>query len=227
MRIAELYKSVQGEGRLTGTESIFLRVSGCNLRCGFCDTPYASWQPEGEELPLDTLRTRIEAWDCEHVVITGGEPMLFADLVPLSHQLAAAGHHLTVETAGTCYLPVACHLMSISPKLANSTPSADAGRWRERHEATRHAPEIQRRLCAEFDYQLKFVIDRRDDCEEVEEYLRELPAIDRTRVYLMPQGTDAPTLAATGSWLAEYCRERSYQFCPRRQIEWFGYGRGT
>ena len=50
MKIAEIYRSIQGEGILTGTESVFIRTSGCNLRCWFCDTPYASWQPEGDDL---------------------------------------------------------------------------------------------------------------------------------------------------------------------------------
>ena len=84
MKIAEIYKSVQGEGLLTGTPSVFVRVSGCNLRCWFCDTPFASWAPEGSDIAIDEIVAQVEEWDCRHVVLTGGEPMLF---VPWSSRL--------------------------------------------------------------------------------------------------------------------------------------------
>ena len=60
MRIAEIFRSIQGEGRLTGTESIFVRTSGCNLRCRYCDTPYASWTPEGEDLSVAEILARVD-----------------------------------------------------------------------------------------------------------------------------------------------------------------------
>jgi 7-carboxy-7-deazaguanine synthase len=228
MKIAEIYKSVQGEGFLTGVESTFVRASGCNLRCWYCDTPYASWQPEGEDLAVHEILARVEALAASHVVLTGGEPMLFAELLPLSQRLNERGQHITIETAGTLYLPVECSLMSISPKLANSSPSVDqAGRWRERHERARHMPEVIRRLIAEYEYQFKFVVDMPGDCEEVERYLADFPEIDRTRVMLMPQGTDPKTLANHDEWLEPYCREHDLSFSPRKHIEWYGLIRGT
>ncbi|HYW79240.1 MAG TPA: 7-carboxy-7-deazaguanine synthase QueE, partial [Thermoguttaceae bacterium] len=74
MRIAELFQSIQGEGRLTGTESVFVRVAGCNLRCSFCDTPYASWSPEGQGMSIEQIIARVESFGTRHVVLTGGEP---------------------------------------------------------------------------------------------------------------------------------------------------------
>ncbi|MFV2070978.1 MAG: 7-carboxy-7-deazaguanine synthase QueE, partial [Pirellulales bacterium] len=160
MKIAEIYRSVQGEGLLCGTSSLFVRTSGCNLRCWYCDTPYASWSPEGDDLSVDEIVTRIEEWDATHVVLTGGEPMLHAELIPLSNRLTTLGRHVTVETAGTLYLPVACDLMSVSPKLSNSLPSRDGdARWHHRHDRTRHAPQVIQRLTREYEYQIKFVID--------------------------------------------------------------------
>src|SRR3990170_1963985 len=145
MKIAEIYKSIQGEGRLTGTPSVFVRASGCNLRCCFCDTPYASWQPEGQDYAVDEIIAEVEEWDCRHVVITGGEPMLLAELIPLCRELRRRGRHITIETAGTLYLPVACDLMSISPKLAGSAPASDAHpRWSRRHDRERHRPDVIR-----------------------------------------------------------------------------------
>jgi 7-carboxy-7-deazaguanine synthase len=270
--IAELYSSLQGEGLLTGTPSVFVRASGCNLRCWFCDTPYTSWQPEGEDWSVEAIVEEVMrladaaeipmplgetvGWDklaqasagppesgrwaggrsaslshptsIRHVVITGGEPMLYAELIPLTQRLHEAGLHITIETAGTLFLPVACDLMSISPKLASSTPTDDrAGRWAARHEHTRHRADVIQRLTNDYNYQLKFVIDTPADLEEVNRWLAEFPDVDRRRVLLMPQGTNVAGLARIGEWLQPYCDEHGFVFCPRRHIEWYGARRGT
>ncbi len=228
MRVAEIYKSVQGEGFLTGVESVFVRASGCNLRCWFCDTPYASWNPEGDDLSVDDIVERAESYGCEHVVVTGGEPMLFAELIPLCERLQGSGHHITIETAGTLFLPVACDLMSISPKLSNSTPPPDvAPRWSQRHERTRYAPDVLNRLIDDYAYQLKFVIDTPGDCEEVLTCLRDLRGVERDRVMLMPQGTSLDELHGKDAWLEPYCRRHGFRYCPRSHIEWYGFQRGT
>lgn len=228
MRVAEIYRSIQGEGLLTGTPSVFVRASGCNLRCWYCDTPFTSWSPEGDDFSVDEVAARVLEHDLKHVVLTGGEPMLFAELIPLAELLRAAARHITIETAGTLYLPVACDLMSISPKLANSTPDeARAGRWRARHERARHAPDVIRRLIAEYPHQLKFVVNSAADAEEVEQYLAYFPEIDRTRVMLMPQGIDQESLTRQQQWLQPYCHSHNFLYCPRKHIEWFGFTRGT
>jgi 7-carboxy-7-deazaguanine synthase len=228
MRIAEIYRSVQGEGFLTGAPSVFVRASGCNLRCWFCDTPYTSWRSEGRDMSTDEIVAQVEEWETQHVVITGGEPMLFSELIPLSERFQGTGRHVTIETAGTLYLPVACDLMSISPKFASSAPSAEAHpRWHRRHERERHRPDVIRRLVCEYDYQVKFVIDSRGDLDLVQSYLAEFPEINRERVLLMPQGTDQEELELRGAWLKPYCRREGFVFCPRKQIEWFGAVRGT
>jgi 7-carboxy-7-deazaguanine synthase len=261
MRIAEIFASRQGEGLLTGTPSVFVRASGCNLRCWFCDTPYTSWEPEGEEWSVERIVAHVGcissaqctleapttcdahaenvhfaplmhpttvAGPIRHAVVTGGEPMLFAELVPLCEALRNLSLHITIETAGTLYLPVACDLMSISPKLASSTPAADiAGPWSARHDRDRHQPEIIRRLIGEYAYQLKFVIDSPADCDEVQRWLDEFPSADRARVLLMPQGIELAALANTAAWLEPYCQQQGFVFCPRRHIEWYGATRGT
>lgn len=228
MRVAEIYRSVQGEGFLTGTESVFVRATGCNLRCWFCDTPYASWSPEGDDVSVEDIYEQIAGYDCEHVVLTGGEPMLFSELVPLCRALRDSGRHITTETAGTLYLPAHCDLMSISPKLSNSTPAGQSTPgWKLRHEHTRHVPDVIRRLIREYAYQFKFVVGDQDDCEEVLLYLEEFPEIDRGRVMLMPLGTDVQELSRIGEWLRPYCARHDFQYCPRRQIEWFGLTKGT
>jgi len=261
MLIAEIFRSWQGEGRLAGAESLFVRLSGCNLRCRFCDTPYASWSPEGEDLAVDEVLGRLKALDESGpraevvlhesllrrlqsdrllridskgrfvgplpVVITGGEPFLSGELGNLCAELRRQGRHITIETSGTIYAPVPCDLMSISPKLSNSTPAPDGDpRWTWRHETTRHAPDVVRRLAAEYEYQVKFVIDDPADINEVEQYLAEVREIDRRRVWLMPQGVRADDLAEKAAWLEPLCRQHGFEFCPRWQVEWFSARRG-
>src|SRR5438477_2462200 len=83
MKLSELFHSIQGEGKLTGVPSVFIRASGCNLRCVWCDTPYASWNPEGEDVPVDQIVQRVNAYNCKHVVLTGGEPVIMPDVSEL------------------------------------------------------------------------------------------------------------------------------------------------
>src|SRR4051812_16234722 len=146
MKISELFYSIQGEGKLVGVPSVFVRASGCNLRCVWCDTPYASWEPEGEELSVGEIVGRVGEFGARHVVLTGGEPMIMAEIGELCEQLNARGHHLTVETAGTVYREVKVDLASVSPKLGNSTPwERDGGRFAVAHERQRiNVPVIQR-----------------------------------------------------------------------------------
>jgi 7-carboxy-7-deazaguanine synthase len=142
--------------------------------------------------------------------------------------LRKQGRHITIETAATLYLDLECDLMSLSPKLAGSGPRAEqAGRWRDRHERTRHQPKVVERLIDSYDYQVKFVVDSPADCQDVEDYLDVFPKIDQARVMLMPCGTDEVTLARHAEWLEPYCRKHGLRFCPRKQIEWFGLARGT
>jgi 7-carboxy-7-deazaguanine synthase len=229
MRISEIFRSVQGEGRLTGAESVFVRACGCNLRCGYCDTPYASSSPEGIEMSVEEILRRIEGLACsgeKHVVLTGGEPMIFDESISLSHRIRQSGRHVTIETSGTRYLPIECDLMSISPKLSNSTPQDADPRHIALHDAARHEPAVIRRLIGECEYQFKFVVGTPADCDEVEKYLAALPEIDRRRAMLMPQGVNPEELRKIAEWLEPYCAEHALTFCPRKHIEWFGAGRG-
>jgi 7-carboxy-7-deazaguanine synthase len=223
LRIAEIFYSIQGEGALVGVPSVFVRTSGCNLRCAWCDTPYTSWQPEGEDWTIERIMAEVEAQPARHVVVTGGEPMIAREIVELTRRLRALGRHITIETAGTVFAPVECDLMSISPKLANSTPG---GEWAERHERLRIQPETLQRLMAAYEFQLKFVIAREEDMPEVRELVRVLGA-DAGKVILMPEGTDAGVLRERGVWLAEICKREGFRLSPRLHVELYGNRRGT
>ncbi len=228
IRISEIFHSVQGEGRLTGTPSVFIRTSGCNLRCWFCDTRYASWEPEGESQDIDAIVSAALKWDTKHVVITGGEPMIFEEMVELCDKLHRENRHITIETAGTIYRDLACDLWSISPKLSNSTPVGYASdEWVRNHDERRFRIDVVRRLMHQGEYQLKFVVGSILDAEEVLEYLQQLATWDRDRVMLMPRGTTAEDLQLQSSWLTTWCRDHDLRMCDRSHIYWFGNRRGT
>jgi 7-carboxy-7-deazaguanine synthase len=223
LKIAELFYSLQGEGTLVGVPSVFIRTSGCNLRCSWCDTPYTSWQPEGIEMDLDRIMDEVKAHPARHAVVTGGEPMIAPEIVPLTERLGALGVHVTVETAGTVFQPVFCDLMSISPKLANSVPS---GRWAAPHDRLRIQPDVLRDLMGRYRYQLKFVVQRPQDLAEIRDLLEQLRAA-RDRVVLMPEGVDAAVLHERSLWLAEICKEEGFRFSPRLHVELWGNQRGV
>ena len=224
MKISEIFYSIQGEGTLVGVPSVFVRTSGCNLRCAWCDTPYTSWQPEGVERSVASIVDEVAGYGASHVVITGGEPMIAPEVADLTHQLA---QHITIETAGTVDAPVRCDLMSISPKLANSTPHMrDNGRWADQHERLRYQPEILRRLIQLYPYQLKFVITEPGDLQQVNAIVDDIGA-SRSRVVLMAEGTDAATLAERGRWLADLAKREGFRMTPRLHIDLWGNRRGV
>lgn len=223
MKIAELFYSLQGEGLLVGVPSVFIRTSGCNLRCAWCDTPYTSWQPEGVEMELDRILDEVKSYPARHAVVTGGEPMISPEIVPLTERLGALGKHVTVETAGTVFQPVYCDVMSISPKLANSVPE---DRWAAQHNRLRIQPGVLRDLMRRYPYQLKFVVQKPEDMEEIRSLLEDLQA-DRERVVLMPEGVESERLRERGQWLAEICKEEGFRFSPRLHVDLWGNQRGV
>ncbi|MDB6118309.1 MAG: 7-carboxy-7-deazaguanine synthase [Verrucomicrobiaceae bacterium] len=231
MLISELFYSVQGEGTLLGTPSVFVRTSGCNLRCRWCDTPYASWKPEGKERSVADLMAEVNAHPTRFVVVTGGEPMIAKEMPALLNAMRTAGKHITIETAGTI-MPdgVPCDLASISPKLSNSTPdAAEAGTgWHERHERTRLQPEVLRAWCSDYDYQLKFVISNEADLIEAEQVVASIGLpIPPEKVLLMPEGTNAEVIRSRNALLVECCKAKGYRYSPRLHIDLFGNKRGT
>ncbi|HXG50408.1 MAG TPA: 7-carboxy-7-deazaguanine synthase QueE [candidate division Zixibacteria bacterium] len=228
MRIAEIFYSIQGEGRLAGVPSAFVRTSGCNLRCAWCDTPYTSWRPTGREWSVEAVVEAVRAYPTRHAVITGGEPLIARDIEALASRLKDLCFHVTIETAATLFKPVACDLLSISPKLANSTPwKRQRGRFANMHEGRRLNLEVIQRFVEAYDYQLKFVVEDESDLGEVEALLERLHGIQRERVLLMAQARTRRELRERGPLIAELCRRHGYAYSPRLQIDLYGNRRGT
>jgi 7-carboxy-7-deazaguanine synthase len=230
MLISEIFYSIQGEGELTGVPSVFVRTSGCNLRCAWCDTPYASWQPEGRPMAVDAIVGEVIRHPAQHVVLTGGEPMVAPGIADLAAELKLLGRHVTIETAATVAPGgIACDLASLSPKLLNSAPDPrQHAVWRRKHESLRWQPEIVRAWLDAGAWQLKFVVSQPEDLDEIERMLTQLRReVPRHKVLLMPEGTTAAALRARAPWLSELCKQRGFRYAHRLQIELYGNTRGT
>jgi len=230
MFISEIFHSIQGEGELTGIPSVFIRTSGCNLRCNWCDTWYASWEPEGEELPLEKILDQVDSFGCDHVVLTGGEPMVAKGIKDLAQLLHESGKHITIESAGTI-LPsdIECDLASLSPKLSNSAPDERLSEgWRKKHEKTRWQPSVVREWVQSYHYQLKFVVQGEEDLTEIHQLLDELGIVIQPRnILLMPEGRDSESLNRRSQNLIDVCKKNGYRFCQRLHVDLFGNKRGT
>jgi 7-carboxy-7-deazaguanine synthase len=232
--IAETFVSIQGEGKLVGVPSWFVRLSGCNLRCAWCDTPYASWSPEKTTRGLDDLINEAKKSGVRHAVVTGGEPMLFPRCAELCARLRdEAGMHITIETAGTIDLDTPCDLLSASPKLSTSAPDPERfPKEHAMHEARReNIPAlralIERQRARGSDIQLKFVICAPADLGEIEALLSRLDGWSPEDVLLMPEGTTAEEIRAKQGWVAQECLSRGWRYCPRLHIDLYGNRRGT
>ncbi len=230
MLISEIFHSLQGEGELTGVPSVFVRTSGCNLRCNWCDTPYASWNPEGVQMRVDEILAEVKKHPAKHVVLTGGEPMVAKEIRELAAALKKFGYHITIESAATIAPEgIACDLASLSPKLKNSGPDDRLpAAWREKHDALRWQPEVVKAWLASYGFQLKFVVSSEADVTELEDMLRETDClIPPSKVLLMPEGVSVEALRAKAGWLGELCKVRGYRYAPRLHIELYGNRRGT
>lgn len=238
VRVSEVFSSIQGEGIWAGIPSVFIRLSGCNLRCIWCDTPYASWYPEGPIVELTQLIGTVRDYGVHHVVVTGGEPMLFDPIVDLCNSLKESGHIITIETAGTISRDLSCDLMSISPKLSNSMtpdglpePLIEQG-WVERHESTRINLEVLRHLTLSYRFQLKFVVNPEEDLsfqlDEIDKLVASLGhRIDSQDIILMPEGRETEKLNRRAKLLVPVCMERGFRLGPRLHVDLFGDTRGT
>ena len=230
MFVSEIFYSVQGEGELTGIPSVFVRTSGCNLRCNWCDTSYASWNPEGTEMSVERIVDEVAKHPAQHCVLTGGEPMVAKGIRDLAQALRSAGKHITIETAATV-LPegIAFDLASLSPKLSNSAPDErlPAG-WRMKHEQLRRQPDVIRAWIDQGDYQLKFVVTSAGDVDEIHSLLSDLKrSVPPHKILLMPEGTTIEKIRGRNETLVELCKRHGYRFCHRLHVELFGHTRGT
>ena len=248
--------TVQGEGKLLGTSCLFIRTSGCNLRCAWigadgngspCDTPYSSHHAETNMMEVDDVVQLVHAnrGNMKYVVVSGGEPTMQKGVVELLAKLQSIGMHTTIETNATIFnKSMARHinLVSMSPKLASSTPWSDnllntgidySEHWAKKHESKRrNIDTIQKYIDAaklyDNDFQLKFVVQNPNDIQEIEnDFLAHLLGWTADDVVLMPEGTSSDMLADRSYWAIEAAINKGWRFTPRLHIELFGKARAV
>jgi 7-carboxy-7-deazaguanine synthase len=217
MIISEIFYSLQGEGLLTGTPSIFIRLAGCTLRCKWCDTKYAWNASAGQDFTVSQILDQIKKYPCNFVVLTGGEPMINSVLPELVKQLKAIKKHITIETAGIAFVPdLPCDLMSISPKLSNSFPEADS--LNSVYKYTGPDISVLKMLIDNYNYQLKFVVDCPDDLDEILRTVEGVGNVRKEKVLLMPQAQTRDELLAKSLMIAELCKQTGFSFGNRLQV---------
>jgi len=219
VKVSEIFLSIQSEGRLVGVPSAFIRLAGCNLRCKWCDTAYSWDRRRGKSYPLAEILEQVRQYNCRHIVVTGGEPLLTDELDKLLELLSQTGKHITVETAATSYRNIKCDLISISPKLSNSAAPGDNNQKRLNIQAIAE-------FIRQHDYQLKFVVSSPDDIPEVEDILAKLPKLDRQKVMLMPMASTKAQYRQIALIVAQLCIDNNFRYCNRLHLELWGNRRG-
>ncbi len=216
MIINEIFYSIQGEGKLAGLPSIFIRLAGCPLRCAWCDTPYAWSSKAGSEYTIEQVKNQIASLPTRHIVITGGEPMTNPAIRELTEQLGNSDYHITIETSGIRAIrTLPCDLMSISPKLSNSKPE----NLKKPHEYEKIMLDIEelKILISEYQYQLKFVVEQPRDLDEIARLLDKIENIDPEKIMLMPQAVTRKQYLQRAPVIVEFCKQTGFAFSPRLQ----------
>ena len=242
--IGEMYSCLQGEGKFIGIPHLLIRVSGCKLRCqfaeSFCDTPFASWAPEKGKFTLDDVRDFYRKYpQIKYTMITGGGPTAHAELLKNLCDIAVDefGHYITIETEGSEFVQTKAQFISLSPKLANSTPRPGTmnpytGKLvteanKKQHEKWRCNYDAMKDLLnSHEDFQVKPVISNKNQLEEFKA-LQKILSVPNDKVYLMPEGLNREQLTRRRQWLSEICIEEGYNFTDRLHIITYGDKRGT
>ena len=220
INISEIFYSIQGEGLLAGRPSVFIRLAGCPLRCKYCDTVYALDAKAGTKTPIDEIMNKVTKYEPGYVVITGGEPLIFPQIASLCETIKKQNIHITIETAGIKFVPnLSCDLMSISPKLSNAHNN-------EPDKAGYLKIDQLAELIKNYDYQLKFVMEKIEDITEVHQVLNDLKLVldrdrgdfDRSKVLLMPQAKSVSEYLRISPLIIELCKANGFVFSPRLQL---------
>jgi organic radical activating enzyme len=237
----EIFHSLQGEGVASGRPSVFVRLSGCNLRCHWCDTPY-TWNFGGTDYPhrddrpealakhdragnrlawsVERVADTVRAYDCRNIVVTGGEPLLQQPALAALCTLLGPAYHVEIESNGTVPLTPAFspHVsqLNLSPKLAHSLNS----------EPDRLKPEVLAGYAADPRAWFKFVVAEPGDVAEVDALAATI-GIAPGRILLMPEGVTSGAVRERIAWLAPLCLARGYRISDRLHIHLYGDTRGT
>jgi organic radical activating enzyme len=208
--VSEIFKSIQGEGPFAGTPSVFLRLAFCNLKCQWCDTEY-TWKGNIKyiNMGVEEIKKKISIYNISHLVITGGEPLLWQKkLLYLIEELIEEGFLIEIETNGTIspILRQKIHY-NISPKLSNSGEERDN---RIKLDVLKSFLEVEK-------YIFKFVVEREEDIGEIME-LKEKIGIPRYKIWLMPQSKSLENLKEKKKEVFQLSKKYGFKFSDRLQL---------
>lgn len=219
MHIAEIFYSIQGEGTHTGKPAIFIRLTGCHLRCVWCDSKFTWNMKSGKKMIIDQIIKTLKKYPCKHLVITGGEPLLqqpvLRELLKKLNPPQTKNYYIEVETSGSLQ-PQINELVdqyNCSPKLSNA----------------KNRPIPYRISLPKFPQEktyYKFVIDKKSDIKELKKFIKD-HALPKDKIILMPQGTTKSEIAKRTTWLAEICKKENWRLSTRLHIEIWGNKRGV
>jgi 7-carboxy-7-deazaguanine synthase len=240
LKVNEIFSSIQGEGPWAGASSIFLRLSTCNLKCSWCDTKYTwDWDNydinrEIKEFSIDEIVEKIHVFsNINHIVITGGEPLLQQDKLVLLITLLKEKrnekdnisnlYHVEIETNGTIIpLKEIIKLVdqwNVSPKTSNSD-NEKLGIDLERY-YKKSLPFYKDLKNAFF----KFVVDKLDDIKEIDQLIQTYH-LPKEQIILMPQATTKEKLLEKTLWIEEYTKKNDFTFSSRLQVLLWNNQRG-
>lgn len=211
LRVSEVFYSIQGEGKTSGTPSLFIRLPGCNLLCKSeswtCDT-IDVWK-RSQLMPRQEILDLVNKYGIQNTIITGGEPLLQQKLIAEIMDMLPIQMEYEVETNGTVMpgfdLIPAVNQWNISPKLLNSGEP----------KGKRFFPNVITALQATGNAIFKFVISGKDDIEEIRQ---DYNMIESKYIWLMPACDSRSKFTVFAPLVAEWCKEYGYKFSPRLQL---------
>ena len=188
LRITEIFRSLQGEADTAGWPTVFVRLTGCPLRCGYCDSAYAFGG--GEWLSLDDIEARVSGYGTTRVCVTGGEPLAQKNCIPLLTRLCDEGYRVSLETSG------AMSLENVDPRVVMVVDVKTPGSAEEARNRYDELARLQRKDL------VKFVICDRNDYEWSREKARELDLAGRCTVLFSPSHDQLPA-RDLADWILE------------------------
>jgi 7-carboxy-7-deazaguanine synthase len=189
LKINEIFFSIQGESTRAGLATTFVRTTGCNLRCTYCDTQYSYY--DGTLMNMDAVISKIKSYATSYVCITGGEPLLQKEIFPLISELCDLGYHVSVETSGS----LSIELVDLRAKIVIDVKTPDSGAGNSFHFG--NLSFLNR------DIEFKFVICSEHDLEWSESFCRQHEILQKNTVLYSPSwGQVSP------KWLSEKILEK-------------------
>ncbi|MFA5072087.1 MAG: 7-carboxy-7-deazaguanine synthase QueE [Candidatus Pacearchaeota archaeon] len=219
LNVNEIFRAIQGEGKYVGTNVVFLRLSGCNLGCTWCDTKY---HKERKEMTLEEVANKIYEFKSNRIVVTGGEPLLQQDSLEKLFEILDIDHdyHITIETNGTIVpeyqMKARVNHWACSPKLSGSGNNLDK---RINYDALQAINRME-------DSAFKFVISSDADLDEVK-FLEEQVPLKKDKIYLMKEGATTKEQFHGIVNFLEVCKNKGYHYSPRLHVMIYDNLRGV